>query len=163
MKFNGEEYYRAGLERMRQARDIHRAGGSYALSMYTGGLAVECMLRAFRWDSDKSFDGRHDILELLTASRFLGADEERLREKGILEEEIQGSVVALRAAMNEIIVLWHNSLRYASEGTLRAFLKRIDRVRGVKGDALKKNSADLLKAAQTIVDRGETLWILRKK
>lgn len=45
--------------------------------------------------------------------------------------------------MNEVIALWHNNLRFASEASLRAFLNRIGRLRGVKGNALKKNAADL--------------------
>jgi hypothetical protein len=48
MQFRSEEYFRAGAERMRQARIIHQAGESYALAIYCGGLAVECTLRAFR-------------------------------------------------------------------------------------------------------------------
>ncbi len=56
MKVGTEAYYQAGVERMRQARELHRAGGNYALAMYTGGLSVECMLRAFRWGKDSSFE-----------------------------------------------------------------------------------------------------------
>ena len=50
MQFTGEEYFRAGTERMRQALTIHQSGEGYALAMYCGGLAVECILRAFRWN-----------------------------------------------------------------------------------------------------------------
>jgi hypothetical protein len=49
MQFTGEEYFRAGAERMRQARDTHVTGAAYSLTIYVAGLAVECMLRAFRW------------------------------------------------------------------------------------------------------------------
>ena len=38
MRFRADEYFRAGTERMRQARAIHHAGQSYALAMYCGGL-----------------------------------------------------------------------------------------------------------------------------
>jgi hypothetical protein len=64
----------------------------------------------------------------------------------------------LSVAMNEVIVLWHNNLRFASEARLKAFLRGIDRLRGVKGDPLKKNTKDLLTAAQTVIDRGVALW-----
>jgi hypothetical protein len=148
---------------MHQARQIHNAGGGYALAMYASGLAVECMLRAFRWDRDQSFEGRHDLEDLLKASNLLRINEEHMRKKGISEEEIEGSALALRAAMSEIVVLWHNNLRFASEASLRAFMNRIGRLQGIKGDALKKNSSDLLNAAQTVVDRGIALWTLRKK
>jgi hypothetical protein len=131
--------------------------------MYVSGLAVECILRAFRWDKNPTFDGRHDLDDLLRASALLGINEEGMRKKGFTEEEILDSALALHAAMNEVIVLWHNNLRFASEASLRAFLRRIDRLQGIKGDAIKKNSSDLLNAAQTIVDRGNVLWTLRKK
>ena len=65
--------------------------------------------------------------------------------------------------MNEVVALWHNNLRFAPEASLRAFLNRIGRLKGIRGDALKKNSADLLNAAQMVVDRGVALWISRKK
>jgi hypothetical protein len=163
MIFRGEEYFRAGTERMRQARILHNAGASYALAMYCGGLAVECILRAFRWDKDTSFEGRHDLEDLLKSSKLLRIDENHMRRIGVSEFAIMEYAVVLRAAMNEVIALWHNNLRFASEASLRAFLNRIGRLRGVKGNALKKNAADLLNAAQTVVDRGVALWTLRRK
>jgi HEPN domain-containing protein len=163
MKFTDEEYFRAGIERMRQAREIHDSSGNFALAMYTSGLAVECILRAFRWSKDKSFEGRHDLEDLLKASDLLRINERRSQKRGISEDERRQSSIALRAAMNEVVVLLHNNLRFAPESSLRAFLNRIGRLQGVKGDALKKNSTDLLNAAQMVVDRGVTLWTLRKK
>ena len=56
--------------------------------------------------------------------------------------------------MSEVVALWHNNLRFASEASLRAFLRSEGRLQGIKGNALKKNSADLLNAAQMIIDKG---------
>jgi hypothetical protein len=50
------------------------------------------------------------------------------------EEEIRDSSARLKGAMNLVILLWHNNLRYASEASLRAFLRQSGRIRGVKGD-----------------------------
>lgn len=158
MQFRSHEYYQGGLERIRQAKRIHDEGGGYALSMYCSGLAVECLLRAFRWKEDAGFEGRHDLNELLKASGILRINDEFMRRKKRSEEEIADYGRRLRAAMNEVVILWHNNLRFASEGSLEAFLRRNGRLQGVKGDALKKNSADLLEAAQTIIDRGVALW-----
>jgi hypothetical protein len=99
----------------------------------------------------------------LKASALLRINEEHMRRQGIPEIEIVEYALALRTAMNEVAALWHNNLRFASEGSLRAFLGRIDRLRGIKGDALKKNSAELLNAAQIVVNRGMGLWTSRKK
>jgi hypothetical protein len=163
MKFTGEEYFRASTERMRQARLLHSTKEDYALAMYCSGLSVECILRAFRWKKDKSFEGRHDLEDLFKASDFLRIHEDRARQRGIPEEEISQSTIAFRAAMNEVAVLWHNNLRFASEAGLRAFLYRAGRLQGIRGSALKKNSSDLLNAVQAIVDRGVALWTSKKK
>jgi hypothetical protein len=163
MKFTGEEYYRAATERMRQARAIQNSGTSYALAMYASGLAVECLLRAFRWHNDRSFEGRHDLEDLLKSSELLNINEDRSRHKDSSEDEKRRSSMALRASMSEVVALWHNNLRFAPETTLRAFLRTKGRIHGVKGNPLKKNSADLLNAAQMVVDRGVVLWISKKK
>ena len=158
MQFRAEDYYKAGLERMRQARIAYQEGRSFALAMYCGGLAVECLLRAFRWKEDQTFEGRHDLTELLKASRLLRIDDDYLRQKNVSEEVIRDAGLKLRAAMNEVTILWHNNLRFASEARLRTFLHRIDRLRGVKGDAVKKNAFDLIDAAETVITRGMVLW-----
>src|SRR2546423_10352766 len=121
MQFRAEQYYRVSLERMEQARKIYQDGTAFSLAMYCGGLAVESLLRAFRWTEDTSFEGRHDLSELLKASRLLRIDDEYMRRKGASEEDIRRSGVVLRGALNEVIILWHNNLRFASEASLKAF------------------------------------------
>jgi len=142
---------------------VYGNGAAFSLAMYCGGLAVESLLRAFRWTEDPSFEGRHDLSDLLKASRLLRIDDEYMRRKNASEEDIHTSGVTLRAAMNEVVILWHNNLRFASEASLKAFLNNIGRLKGVKGDPLKKNALDLLSAAQTVVNRGVTLWTSKTK
>lgn len=158
MQFRAKQYYQASVERMEQSRKLYRDGTAFALSMYCGGLAVESMLRAFRWTEERSFEGRHDLFELLKASRLLRFDDNYMRRRGASEESIRESAVKLRGSMNEVVILWHNNLRFASEASLRAFLKQSGRLQGVKGDPLKKNTRDLINAAQNIIDRGVVLW-----
>jgi hypothetical protein len=131
--------------------------------MYCGGLAVECLLRAFRWSEDTTFEGRHNLSELLKASGLMRIDDDLMRRKDVSENEIRESGERLREAMNEIVILWHNNLRFASEASLKALLKRIGRLEGVKGNPLKKNALDLLEAAQTVISRGEALWKSKRK
>jgi HEPN domain-containing protein len=163
MQFRGKEYFRAATERMRQARRLFKTGDSYALAMYCGGLAVECILRAFRWEKDKAFEGRHDLQDLLKASALLQINEEEMRRHRVPETAITEYAEVLRTAMNVVVLLWHNNLRFASEDSLKAFLNRLNRPQGIRGDGLKKNAADLLNAAQTVVDRGGALWTSREK
>src|SRR5438876_7885997 len=112
MQFRAEQYYRASLERMTQARRIYQDGDAFALAMYCGGLAVESLLRAFRWTEDTTFEGRHDLADLLKASRLLQIDDNYMRRKHASEEQIRDAGLKLRGAMNEVIFLWHNNLRF---------------------------------------------------
>jgi len=87
VKFNEDEYYRASVERMRQARAIHDSDTSYAFSTYARGLAAERMLRAFRWKKDRSFEGRHDLEDLLKSSELLTINDGRPRCEDISDDE----------------------------------------------------------------------------
>ena len=158
-----KDYYSASMERLRQAQSLYSRGDAYALAMYCGGIAVECLFRAFRWKTDKNFEGRHDLNDLLKASAMLRVDEDRMRRRGKDEEDIRKSSVEFGGAMNEIVALWHNNLRFASEARLKAHLKERDRLQGVRGDPLKKNAADLIEAARLVVNRGMVLWDSQKK
>jgi hypothetical protein len=163
MQFRAEQYYQASLERMTQARKVYHDGNAFALAMYCGGLAVESLLRAFRWTHDPTFEGRHDLSDLLKASRLFKFDDDYMQRRGRSDDQINESRRKLRGAMNEVIALWHNNLRFASEASATAYLRQIGRVQGVKGDPLKKNALDLIEAAQSVVNRGTTIWISDKK
>jgi len=162
MQFRDKEYYRASLDRIRQAAMLFKEADAFALSMYCSGLAVECLLRAFRWKDDQSFAGRHDLNELLKASGILRVNEEFMHRKGKTTDEIRDASLEFRVAMNEIVLLWHNSLRFSSEARLKTHLLQLGRVQGIKGDALKKNASDLLDAAKLVINRGMILWEPKK-
>ncbi len=163
MQFRADQYYRVSLERMELARKLYPDGTAYALAMYCGRHAVESLLRAFRSTDDSAFQGRHDLSELHRASRFLRFDDDYMRRRRASEESIRESALKLRAAMSEVVILWHNNLRFASEASLRAFLRQSGRLHGVKGNPLKKNALDLLEAAQNIITRGIVLWTSERK
>lgn len=163
MKFRDHEYYVVSLERMNQAQKLYEQGDAYALAMYCAGLAVESLFRAFRWKNNQSFDGRHNLGELLKASGILRVHEEYLLRKGKSEIEILEVSREFRVNMNRIVILWNNNLRFASEKHLQAYLNGIGKVQGVKGDAKKKNAKDLINASKMIIDRGIVLWESKKK
>lgn len=163
MQFNAEQYYHVSLERMKQATRLYQDGTAYALAMYCGGLAVESLLRAFRWTHDSSFEGRHNLTDLLKESRLLSFDEEFMRRRGRTQQEIDVSGLKLRSAVNEVVALWHNNLRFASEASLKLSLQKSGKLGRIKGDAIKKNTSNLLVSAQAVVDRGAAIWISQKK
>ncbi|MCA9113135.1 MAG: HEPN domain-containing protein [Planctomycetaceae bacterium] len=80
MQIGGDDYYRTALERMDDAQLLFEdSRGSYSLAMYSAGLAVECICRAFIWKVNGEFDGRHDLPKLMKQSRILQHREDTLR------------------------------------------------------------------------------------
>jgi HEPN domain-containing protein len=153
-----EHYFRASLERIEQARLLYGQGSSYALSMYVAGLAVECLLRAFKLKRDPTFDERHDLLRLFHSCGMLDVDEAILHEQGLSLHEARRFVRERHAAVVAVCTLWANDYRFASEDRLRSHLKRIRLDRGVRGDYLKENTRKLLTAAGKLIDMGVAQW-----
>jgi hypothetical protein len=145
---------------MRQAHYLYREGtGNYALAMYTGGLAVECMLRAFVLRREmKEFESRHDVLRLAEESGILNVPRDRLKARGLSDEQIEVHEKALWASVNDVFILWRNNYRFASETRLLAHLKKLKLYEGRKGDPLKANALRLLGAAQRFIDNGGLQW-----
>lgn len=158
MEFPPEHYFQTATERMRQARLLFLQGGSNALAIYVGGVAVECMLRAFKGRRDPTFDERHDLARLFSASGLLDVDRERLRARNWTDDRIDAHLRSLRAAVNDVVRLWANNYRYASEQRLMAHLKKVTGYQKIKGDYLKELARRFLNSAQTFVDSGVVQW-----
>jgi len=159
MDFTADHYFRASLERMSQAQQLYRLGqGYYSLAMYASGLAVECLLRAYIVKRKREFESRHDVLLLFKESGILDVDPEKLKVKGLSDEQIQGHQKILASSINDVFILWRNNYRFASEARLLAHLKKMKFYHGVKGDLLKAKTYDLLKAAQRFIDKGVLQW-----
>lgn len=63
MDFPPEHYFQTATQRMRQAQHLYHEGASFALAIYVGGVAVECLLRAFKGRRDPAFDEKHGIVQ----------------------------------------------------------------------------------------------------
>jgi hypothetical protein len=159
MDFTADHYFRASVERMSQAQHLYREGdGYYALAMYSAGLAVECLLRAYISKRKREFESRHDLLLLFKESGILDIDSEKLTAKGLTERQVEEHQQALRSSVNEVSILWRNNYRFASEARLLSHLKKMKLYQGVKGALLKAKAYDLLKAAQGFIDKGIFQW-----
>ncbi len=163
MDFRPEHYFQAAIQRMEQARHLYGHGRSFALAVYVGGLAVECMLRAFKLLHDPSFDERHNLLRLFAASGMLRVDHEKLRARGFTDAQIDRHLNDLRVAVNAIAALWANNFRYASEERLLAHLKRTTGYKKTKGDYLKARTKEFLNSAQTFISKGVLQWRFSRK
>jgi len=140
---------------------LYRLGGNYALSMYAAGLAVECMLRAFKLRREVSFDEKHDLRRLFRGSGILNIDPATLRRSDLADDQVHSYVRALQHAVNDVFILWANDYRFASEKRLRAHVFRLSTgQKRAKGDILKASCQRLLGAAQTFIQKGLTLWTL---
>ena len=160
MEFPPEHYFQTATQRMRQAQHLYREGDSFALAMYVGGLAVECLLRAFKGRRDPTFDEKHNLLRLFAASGMLQIDREKLRSLRWTDAEIDDHLQTLRIAVNEVFRLWSNNYRFASEDRLRSYLKEVTRYQKIKGDYLKEQSRRFLDSAQRFIDKGVLQWPL---
>ena len=158
MDFPPEHYFQTATERMRQSQHLYNEGASFALAIYVGGLAVECLLRAFKGRRDPTFDERHDLLRLFAASGMLRVDRDKLSAMNWTDAQIDEHLRTLQLAVNEIIRLWANNYRFASETRLRSHLKQMTGYRKIKGDYLKEQARRFLNSAQTFMDKGVVLW-----
>ncbi len=148
MGLRDDFYFTAARERIQEANFLH-TNGYYTLAMYVSGLAVECMLRAFRLLKDSTFDERHDLWLLWKSTELANVHSKFYRAK-------------IQAMLSVVVKLWSNDYRFRSKTELRAYLKKLGRNRGIKGDFLKFNSEEIFRAAAEIIRLGAGLWISLK-
>lgn len=144
MSFNAEVYFAAAQERVDEAKELYRSR-RYVLSHYVAGVAVECMLRAYRFRRNPEFDARHDLYKLFHSSD--------IRQVLKLEE-----FYAANSAVASVSFRWANDFRYRSTEDLTRFLKRIGADRGIKGSVLKENARRSVEAAAEVVRIGAKAW-----
>jgi hypothetical protein len=138
------DYRNAALERMGDAGQLKRLE-RYAFAMYTAGVAVECMLRAFR-HPDREHAAHHDVV-----GHFALCDRDRLGDRAWTK---------LRGPVQTVHLLWLNNFRYADESRLRKHLNELKYYDGLKrgSDTLKVACIELIDAALAIVTVGDERW-----
>src|SRR5207237_1962133 len=105
MQFTADLYKEAAREHLPVAAELYDSG-RYVLANYVSGLAVECILRAYRVLREPAFDERHDLHELYRSSKF----ERILPETRIAE---------FAGHVGTVWVQWKNANRYRSKKALR--------------------------------------------
>ena len=137
-----EIYWEAAKEYRDLALELHDTG-RYVMSHYLAGLAVECILPAYRFRINPVFVGRHDLQALYRDAQFaliVSPDE---------EENVS-------SALTEVVRRWSNSHRYRSERALRLCLRRSNL--GRNGKFVRESSRRIVDAAITLVDLGVLRW-----
>jgi HEPN domain-containing protein len=145
MPFNAQDYFEAAKERVGEARQCYEQR-QYVVAHYLAGLAVECLLRAYRVRRDPRFDARHDLNLLRKQASFCDFVAPR-------------RVVEVSSSLSTILARWANDDRYRSETALRRKMKGAGLDRGVKGDFLKENSRVIVDAALAVVTEGVRQWV----
>ncbi len=141
-----ETYREAAKEHALLARRLHDEWHEYAAAHYWAGLAVECMLRAYRLRHSPGFDSRHDVLGLVHEARFYAS----------LTDELQQQA---SAAIGEVAMRWRNDHRYRSKRMLLRWLRDEALDRRVRGDRLKFSSRQVVDAALVVVQIGDRAWL----
>ena len=144
MSFEANTYRVAAEEHVTVANRLYDMN-RFVLAAYVAGLAVECILRAYRYRINPQFDARHSLNLLYKAARFA-------------EFIPAGKQVEISAALGDVVTRWSNDHRYRSEAALRSFFKRANLHRGIKGDFVKENTRRIVNAATTIVILGVSRW-----
>jgi hypothetical protein len=144
VNLTADEYRWAALDRIGVAEVLH-AAAKYAAAIYFAGVAVECILRAYRLRIDKTFDSRHDPAALLTAS-------------GLRDYVPAKRRAEVAAALGDVWSRWKNDYRYASDDRVLRDLRDRGLTAGIKGDPLKQSSRRVFEAAHELVGLGVGRW-----
>jgi hypothetical protein len=144
VEIGATEYRLAAEEHLSAAAQCHLSG-DYLTCHYLSGLAVECMLRAYRWRIDGSWDGRHVLPKLYRESRF-----------DALVSKTEYSRMA--DSFSLITSRWSNGHRFTSPAKLARYLNEIGATHNIKGDKLKRHSSEIFEAAEYIVGLGVNKW-----
>lgn len=137
-----EMYLAAAQDHAPAALEMHDAG-RYVLAHYLAGLAVECVLRAYRYRITPGFSGRHDLEALYEAAQF----------SDVVPEESRPEI---EAALIEVARRWSNSHRYRSECALGDYLRQGGF--GRKGKFIKESSRRIVNAALILVNQEVLRW-----
>ncbi len=148
-EFTAESYFYAALEHLRRAQSRH-IGRDYFLAHFLSGLAVECMLRAYRLRIDRKFDSRHDLRELAKNARFYD----------LVPSQQQIEYGVKFALLNE---RWRSNQRYMSEKQLKKYLSDLYADFDKRGDRFKNNSKAVYDLAFDIVSLGELKWNSKRR
>jgi len=149
MTWRGDVYRAAAEEHITSLGDLYKSR-RYVLAHYVAGLAVECMLRAYRCRWDSTFHERHDLRELARQGRFLDVVPSQRAS-------------AIGAALGEVVTRWENQHRFRSGDALRDFLLGRAFDRRIKGDFVKESARRIINAAIELVTLGAMQWKRSKR
>jgi hypothetical protein len=137
-------YRDAASEHVTVAQELYDAS-RLVLANYVAGLAVECILRAYRHMIDPEFDSRHHLEHLYDLAGFGDIVPQRDTE-------------AVSAALGEIVSLWSNDHRFLTLARLRKQWTDRRLYQNIKGDFVRELVRRTVNASDRIVTVGVARW-----
>lgn len=146
--FTPTDYYCAAFERQQDRQVLLSDKSRVIFAVYCSGVAIECLLRAYRLKVSNEFDSRHNLEDLLIASQLT-----TYFKSEVDKEEI---ISAVKAASK----FWNNNLRYYSEKKLKRHIGH--KLAQTKYKDVTKYFRDLCQelfdATDLILQKGQTKW-----
>lgn len=142
MQFPPDHYLEASRERLTDAARLH-AAQRFVASVYLSGVAVECMLRAYRGRELSDFESRHDLKQLMA-------------ESGVLSFIRDAERRDFAAHLATVWSFWRNNLRYAEQSRFDSWVRSIHPQR--RSEAAGWASAEVYRSADYVVTRGVLRW-----
>jgi|SRR5271155_1658576 len=147
----GAQEYRDGAnERLQDALVLLREE-RFAGAIYLGGRAVEAMLRAIIWRTDreyatgkKSLETGHDIREMLLLVKNLG-----LLRRDLVHESVANDV-------QKVARLWWNNMRYFPNRKVESLWYDVGEIG--RRRTMKQAATQYYEACSNIIKRCEALW-----
>jgi HEPN domain-containing protein len=139
---NADGHFNAARSHIEEARLLY-SDGRYGYSIYTAGLAVECMFGAFilRDNPQHAFDEKHDLQKLMKRSKLLELS--NIDRKRILND-----------AYNFVYNYWSNLYRFASDDEIERTINK-KKFKKVQGYLFKYVALQIYENAMEIIKRGE--------
>jgi hypothetical protein len=112
MDYTDTDYYTAAIERLQDFKHLSKEQDRIIFTVYSAGVAIECMLRAYILKYNPMFDSKHDLENLLIDSKLTTLFDEGNKKE---QKEREAIIVAIKQAKK----VWNNNLRYYSEKRLK--------------------------------------------
>jgi HEPN domain-containing protein len=144
MRIEAVDYFVSAQERLNDANLLYEKA-RYSFALYTAGVAVESLLRAYIFRINTKLEAAHNLELLLDVSNL---------QSLVTPAESQ----QVFTAIDELYRRWRNDLRYTSNDRLRRRLKKDKLDRGIRGDFLKENCRIAIDKAAIILKIGVATW-----
>ena len=145
MRHTADSYLEAAQEQAEVARTLHQEQ-HFAAAHYWSGVAVECLLRAYRVRINPEFSSRHDLAGLVQSAHFYDFVPPQYAE-------------ATAANLQAVCARWNNAYRYCSSRAVGEELGRRNLDANVALDQqLEHSSGVIVSAAINLVELGVRRW-----